>query len=256
MNTSKLTERIRAANAAGRKALIPFLPGGFPDKERFWSEFAALDAGGADVIEIGIPFSDPVADGPVVEQASLECLEQGVNLGWILDELAKRTVGVHAAVVLMGYINPFLQYGLERLARDAAKAGVSGLIIPDLPLEESGEARAALTGEGIDLVCLVGLNTTGERMRKYAETASGFVYFVSVLGTTGERDALPEEALARLAEARKAFSLPLALGFGIKTPEQVERFGDRIDAVVIGSALITHIRSGGDAASFMAAWRK
>ena len=119
-----------------------------------------------------------------------------------------------------------------------------------------GETREALTGEGLDLVCLVGLNTTGERMREYAETATGFVYFVSVLGTTGERDALPEESLARLAEAREAFSLPLALGFGIKTPEQVERFGDRIDAVVIGSALITHIRSGGDAASFMAAWRK
>jgi tryptophan synthase alpha chain len=252
---SILTDRIRAANASGRKAVIPYLPGGFPDGDRFWEELAALDAGGADIIEIGVPFSDPVADGPVVEQASLDCLERGVCLAWILSELAKRKGSFKAGLVLMGYYNPFLQYGLEKLGRDCASAGVSGLIIPDLPLEETGPAAKALEGTGTNLICLVGLNTPKDRLEQYAKVAKGFVYFVSVLGTTGVRESLPEEVLAKLRQVRPVFDVPIALGFGIARPEQVAPFGDLIDAVVIGSALIKHIDAHKSAASFMEGWR-
>ncbi len=252
---SKITQRIREANRQGRKALIPFLPAGFPDKEKFWDCLLELDRAGADVIEIGVPFSDSVADGPTVEQASLECLERGVNLAWILEELGKRSGEMESAVVLMGYYNPFLQYGLDKLAADAAGAGVTGFIVPDLPFEEQGAMRQALDAHGLDLIPLVGLNTGPERLAAYAECARGFVYFVSVLGTTGERVALPEEIAQRLEGARAAFEVPLALGFGIKTPDQLTAFAEHLDAVVFGSALITHIRQGKAPADFLKAWR-
>lgn len=255
MAVSKLTQKIRSANEQGRKALIPYLPGGFPDREQFWKEIEALDAAGADVIELGVPFSDPVADGPVVEQAALDCLECGITLHWILDELKKRRAGFTAEFVLMGYMNPFLQYGLEKLAEDAAKAGVAGFIIPDVPLEESSNLREVFDPKELDLIPLVGLNTSRERMQEYAADAKGFVYFVTVLGITGVRDSLPDEVVAKIAECKAVFDIPVAAGFGIKTPEQVQAFGESIDAVVFGSALIKHIRGGGSSSSFMQAWR-
>jgi len=253
---SILTDRIHAATATGRKAVIPYLPAGFPDKVRFWEELAALNAGGADIIEIGVPFSDPVADGPVVEEASLHSLEQGVNLAWILSELVKRKGSFKAGLVLMGYYNPFLQYGLTRLAKDCAAAGVAGLIIPDLPLEEMEPISTALESSGVEFICLVGLNTPHERLTRYAARARGFVYFVSVLGTTGVRESLPQEVLTKLREVRPLFNVPLALGFGISRPEQVKPFGDLIDAVVVGSALVKAVRDGSGAAGFMRAWNK
>ncbi|MFV0349062.1 MAG: tryptophan synthase subunit alpha [Halodesulfovibrio sp.] len=254
MTTSRLTERIRKVNAAGRKALIPFIPGGFPDLGQFWTHLEALDAGGADIIEIGVPFSDPCADGPVVEKASIQALEAGVSLKWLLDGLKARAGRFQAELVLMGYLNPFLQYGFDRLAEDAAAAGVSGFIIPDLPLDEDAPYRAALKAKGMALVPLVGLNTDLERMKAYAAVAEGYVYVVSVLGTTGARESFPAELADALARAREAFSLPIALGFGIKEPGQLKVFGDSIDAVIFGSALITHIRETGSVDAFMARW--
>lgn len=255
MMESKITQRIRKANEEGRKALIPFLPAGFPDKDRFWDCLLELDKAGVDVMEIGVPFSDSVADGPTVEQASLECLERGVDLAWILEELGKRRSMMASAIVLMGYYNPFLQYGLERLAKDAAHAGVSGFIVPDLPFEEQGPMREALEAHGMDMIPLIGLNTGPERLKAYADHARGFAYFVSVLGTTGERVTLPEEIAQRLGAAKAAFDVPLALGFGIKTPDQLSAFAEHLDAVVFGSALITHIREGKSPATFLEVWK-
>ncbi len=255
MDISRLTQRIRQANTNGRKALIPFLPGGFPDCDSFWTHLAALDAGGADIIEIGVPFSDPCADGPTVEQASIQALDAGVTLTGLLEGLKARSGQFQAELVLMGYLNPFLQYGFERLARNAAEAGVAGFIIPDLPLDEDAPYRATLRSHGIALVPLVGLNTDSARMQAYANAADGYVYVVSVLGTTGARDAFPPELAETLARARQAFSLPLALGFGIKEPGQLAVFGDSMDAVIFGSALITHLREHGEVASFMARWQ-
>lgn len=256
MSQSVLTARIMEALGAGRKALIPFLPGGFPDKERFFDELDALDEGGADIIEIGIPFSDPVADGPVVEKASLDCLINGTCLSWLLHELTLRKGRYKAGIVLMGYYNPFLQYGLDNLAADAAEAGVHGFVVPDLPLEETGPMAAALAPYDLDLVPLVGLNTSEDRLAAYAAKARGFVYFVSVLGTTGMRDSLPAEITERLAAVRRIFDVPVALGFGIKSPEQLKELSGLIDAAVFGSSLIRHLDAGGDSAGFMARWTK
>ncbi|MGE4504955.1 MAG: tryptophan synthase subunit alpha [Desulfovibrionaceae bacterium] len=249
---SKLTHKIRAKNQAGKVALVPFLPAGYPDKERFFQEIEALDKGGADIIEIGMPFSDPVADGPTVERASLACLERGVNLAWILEELAQRTYT--AGLVLMGYLNPVYQYGYERYAKDAARAGVSGIIIADLSMEESGPLKQALGAEGLSLIPLVGLNTPRERMERYAEDADAFVYFVSVLGITGARASLPPEVKEKLTLVREVFEVPVALGFGLKHPDQLKELEGLVDAAVFGSALINHIDQGSDCADFMKRW--
>ncbi|WP_461209750.1 tryptophan synthase subunit alpha [Desulfocurvus sp. DL9XJH121] len=252
---SRLTQAIEKANSEGHKALIPYLPAGFPDLDAFWEALKELDRSGADVIEIGVPFSDPVADGPTVEMAALECLERGVTLRWILAELKKHRAEIDAAIVLMGYLNPFLQYGLDNLARDAAEAGVNGFIVPDVPLEESGDFKAAIAPKGMDFVYLVGLNTPAERLEAYGAAASGFVYLVSVMGVTGARDSLPTQVKDKIAEVKAAIHAPLALGFGIKTPDQLKQFGQGPDAVVMGSGLIDHMRAGGAPAAFLAPWR-
>jgi tryptophan synthase alpha chain len=258
MSTSILTKRIEEARAKGRLGLIPFLPAGYPDKARFWDEIDALDASGADVIEIGMPFSDPVADGPVVEHASLQCLDAGVNLAWTLAGLAARKGRYRAGLVLMGYLNPVLQYGLERFASDAASAGVHGVILADVPFEESGPVRAAFDPQGLALIPLVGLNTTPGRMALYAREGQGFAYFVSVLGTTGVQSSfdtgLPESIRSGLAAAKVAFDIPVALGFGLKHPSQLAALDGLVDAAVFGSALIRHIDQGGDSKGFMKVW--
>jgi len=259
MSNNILTKRIEAARAAGRLALIPFLPAGYPNKDRFWDEIDGLDASGADVIEIGMPFSDPVADGPVVEHASLKCLDAGVNLKWIISGLAARKGRYKAGLVLMGYLNPVLQYGLEAFARDAASAGVHGVILADVPHEEADVVRAAFDPHGLALIPLVGLNTTPSRMALYGNNAQGFAYFVSVLGTTGVRSqfdtGLPPQVREGLTHAKAAFPVPVALGFGLKHPDQLKDLAGLVDAAVFGSALIKHIDQGGDAKGFMKVWK-
>ena len=234
-----LEQKIRDAHTAGRTALIPFVTAGFPTLDTFWGIIEELDANGADVIEIGVPFSDPVADGPVVEDASRRALEQGVSLNWIMDGLKQRAGNFKAGIVLMGYLNPFLQYGLERFAADAAQAGVSGCIVPDLPLDESAPVRTTLKAHGIDLIALVGQNTSEERMREYAAVSEGYV----------------EETLRR---ARKAFNLPLALGFGLQHPDQLAAIPADIrpDAAVFGSALLKHLDKGNTAKAFLEVWTR
>lgn len=249
-----MQQKIEEATEKGAVGLIPFLPAGFPDREQFWKELEQLDAAGASVIEIGMPFSDPVADGPVVEKASLKCLADGIDLKWIFDGLKERKGQFKAALLLMGYLNPVYQYGLDAFAADCEAGGVSGLIIADMPHEESGFVKEALAPHGVALVPLVGLNTSKERMKLYAEGASGFCYFVSVLGTTGQRESLPARIKEKLAEAKEVFDIPIALGFGIKHPDQLKEFEGLMDAAVFGSALITHVESGRPSAEFMEPW--
>ncbi len=252
-----LEQRIRNAHAEGRTALIPFITAGFPSSEGFHTALADLDSHGADIIEIGIPFSDPVADGPVVEEASRRALAAGVTLDGILKELRAHPC-LRAATVLMGYLNPILQYGTEAFARDAAAAGVSGCIIPDVPLEESAELRALLKERGIALIPLVAQNTDEARMRAYAAVSEGFVYVVSVMGTTGVRNSLPPQVLDTLRRARAAFPLPLALGFGLHDPAQLAAIPEdaRPDAAVFGSSLLRHLDEGKSAAFFLELWKK
>ena len=253
--TRSNSKRLRKAKVEERTGLIPFLPTGFPDGQRFFEELKELDRSGADVIEIGIPFSDPVADGPVVEEASQECLARGANLDWLFRELPKHRAGISAEIVLMGYVNPFMQHGWSRLARQAAALDLAGLIIPDLPLEESLELEGLLAGHGLDLIRLVGLNTPSQRMRLAAEKARGFVYFVSVLGTTGSGGEFPPGLGRQLRLAGEIFDKPLALGFGLEAPERIDSIRDEIDAVVFGSALIEHIQKGGSSSGFMNRWK-
>jgi len=252
---SKLQQRIEKARQKGRMALIPFLTAGFPNPDQFWKELKELDENGADIIEIGIPFSDPVADGPVVEMASVKALEQGISLAWVLDELKKRKGEFQAELVFMGYYNPFLQYGLKRLAAESKNAGVTGIIVPDLPLDEDGPIRTALADEGLDLIPLVGPNTSLARMKEYAVNATGYVYVVSVMGITGVRQGLPPAVTATIDRALEAFhGLPVVLGFGVKEPAQLVDIKDKLQGVVFGSALINHIEGGGSSKQFMQKW--
>lgn len=249
-----LEEKIRGANDKGRRALVPFVTANFPDEPKFWKALEDLDANGADIIEIGVPFSDPVADGPVVEEASRRVLARGFELKNLLAELSRRKFC--AGIVLMGYYNPFLQYGLEKLAHDAQKAGVNGFIIPDLPYEEAGPMRKILEREGMALISLVGPNTSAGRMELYAKTAMGYVYVVSVMGTTGARKGLPPQIAQTIALAREKFTVPVALGFGLRDPAQLAGLPPEAvpDAAVFGSALISHLDSGREAGEFIAKW--
>lgn len=273
---SLIEQRLEQAMTEKRLALIPFVTAGFPTESAFWDVIETLDANGADIIEIGVPFSDPVADGPVVEAAGVQALKQGMNLHALLQELKRRKHRLHTPIVLMGYANPFLQYAyaptpdtilkpqtgfaaaLDRLAADCSAAGVHGFIIPDLPLNESQAWNIAFAKHGILLIPLVGQNTPEERMKEYARQSKGYVYVVSVLGTTGVREDLPVELEDTLKRARACFSLPLALGFGLKNPAQLVSLKGKEyapNAVVFGSALLTHIQAGKNAADFLKPWK-
>ena len=254
MKKYSLQERIEAANREGRMARIPFITANFPNPQGFMQALRELDENGADIIEIGVPFSDPVADGPVVEEASRLVLEAGTTLVGLLHSLATSSFRPRAALVLMGYYNPFLQFGLEKLADAAKNLGIQGFIVPDLPLEEDAPLRTVLTAKGLDLIALVGPNTSYERMTEYAQVATGYVYVVSVMGVTGTRTGLPPEAMNTIARAKRAFRLPVALGFGIHSPEQLHDMPVRPDAVVFGSALLKSLSQGGTAREFMAPW--
>ncbi|MFI3271185.1 MAG: tryptophan synthase subunit alpha [Pseudomonadota bacterium] len=247
---------IRKANDAGRPALIPFVTAGFPAPEKFWNVILELDAHGADIIEIGVPFSDPVADGPVVEEASLRALADGMTLAKIMQLLREHKGEIQAKIVLMGYLNPFLQYGLTAFATDAADAGVHGVIVPDLPFEENQAFHSALKAHDIALIPLVGPNTTAERMQLYADQSQGYVYVVSIMGTTGARSALAPQVESTLERTRSIFDIPLALGFGLQSPTQLEDIAPQVrpHAVVFGSALLQHIDAGNSPATFMQRW--
>lgn len=252
-----MKDTILQARQQGRTAIIPYITAGFPSPERFWTALEEIDAAGADIIELGIPFSDPVADGPVIEEASRKALAAGVTLHGVIDGLRERKGRFRAKLVLMGYVNPFLQYGLEQLAQDCAKVGVSGFIIPDLPLEETPEFRAAFEPMGLSLITLIGPNTSTERMRQYAAYTKDYVYVVSVLGTTGGVNRHVEKVADTMRRARAVFDVPLALGFGLREPAQLLSLPEdaRPDAAVIGTALLQHIESGKEIADFFSVWK-
>ena len=235
--------------------LIPFITAGFPTKEAFAGILKELDSNGADIIEIGVPFSDPVADGPVIEAASIQALANGVTLPWIFEELRKLKGQLRAKLVLMGYLNPFLQYGPRAFADTCAELGIYGVIIPDLPLDESAEMRALLKAKQVCLISLVAPNTPEERMRAYAEVSEGYVYVVSVLGVTGARSGFPPEAQETLRRARKVFKIPLALGFGFSHPDQLKELPELPDGIIFGSALVRHLGEGKSAGEFMRRWK-
>lgn len=243
-------ERIAAAFAASgkRAALMPYLMGGHPDVPTALAIGHAYADGGADLVELGIPFSDPIADGPVIQAAATRALASGTRVADVLGicaELAPRL-----PVVLMTYANLVLARGVDAFAADAAAAGASGLIVPDLPLEEAPAALAACDGAGIALVPLVAPTTTDERLARIGERARGFLYTVSVTGTTGERAVLSDTFAAVVERAKAHTDVPVALGFGIATPQQAaEAAAAGADGVIVGSRLVREAAEADDPAA-------
>ncbi|HUO80738.1 MAG TPA: tryptophan synthase subunit alpha [Steroidobacteraceae bacterium] len=241
---------IRAASARGEPALVAFLTAGFPERERFRADLARV-AAAADVVEIGVPFTDPMADGMTIQRASHAALAQGVTLGWILDELAALAPRPAAPLLVMSYLNPLLAYGLDRLPRAARAAGVAGVIVPDLPFEECAELKGALNAEGVGLVQMVTPVTPAERLAMLCAAAQGFIYAVTMTGTTGKSVAVPDEVLAYLARVRAVAPIPVCAGFGIRSREQVARLKGHVDGVVVGSALVEVLERGADPVGFL-----
>ena len=234
----------------GKKALMPFLTVGFPDPERFRS-IARDVARVADLIEVGIPFSDPLADGPTVQRASNRVLAQGMTLTRALDEVARLRDAVDCPILVMSYVNPPFRFGFESFAQKASQAGADGVILPDLPPEEQQPFLPSLKAEGLHLIQFLTPTTPADRTEKILETVSGFVYLVTVAGTTGARKGFDSETLDFLARVRAATSLPLAAGFGISRKEHVAALSPHVDGLIVGSALLDAIDRGEDPRAFL-----
>jgi tryptophan synthase alpha chain len=223
----------------GRTALMPYLTMGYPRRTSALELVPAIVKGGADLIELGVPFSDPLADGATIQAASQQAIENGMTLALCLEQAAMlRARGVSVPFVLMGYYNPIFQMGVGRFAQDASAANIDGVIVPDLPPEESDDLRTALRANGIDLIFLLAPTSQDERVRYVVERASGFLYLVSLVGVTGARDSLPAELEAFVACVRSIANLPLAIGFGSGSPAQAARVAHIADGAIVGSALI------------------
>jgi tryptophan synthase alpha chain len=250
---SRISTTFGALCEQGQPALMPYLTMGYPQLDSALALVPALVEAGANLIELGVPFSDPLADGATIQAASQRALANGMTLALCLEQAAAlRACGVEVPFVLMGYYNPLLQMGLAPFARRAARAGIDGVIVPDLPVEESAALQKVLQANGIDLVFLLAPTSDDERVQLVAAQASGFLYLVSLTGVTGARDQLPAALEAFIARVRSATDLPLAVGFGIGTPGQAARVGRVADGAIVGSALIqaigTAVRAGEDPA--------
>jgi tryptophan synthase alpha chain len=241
---------IRRASSAGRPAIVAYLTAGFPDRAGFARNLEAI-ASAADVVEIGVPFTDPMADGTTIQRSSRTALAQGVSLRWILRELATLRTRPAAPLLLMSYLNPLLAYGLERLPGDAVEAGVCGFIVPDLPFEESDDLRNALDARGLALVQFVTPVTPIERMKMLCDGTGGFIYAVTMTGTTGNNVAVPPDVLEYFARVRSVSTAPVCAGFGIRSREQVSKLAPCVDGVIVGSALVEAIERGEDPAVFL-----
>jgi tryptophan synthase alpha chain len=207
------------------------------------------------VVEIGVPFSDPMADGTTIQRASFVALSNGVTLPWILEQLKSVEPRHSAPILLMSYLNPLLAYGLDALARDAAKAGVTGFIVPDLPFEENSLVNLALAAEGLALVQMVTPVTPPERLAMLCRDATGFVYAVTMTGTTGKSAEVPREVLDYMDRVKRCSRVPVCAGFGIRSKQQVARFAPHVDGVVVGSALVESLERGEDVGAFLRSLR-
>ncbi|MBM4289805.1 MAG: tryptophan synthase subunit alpha [Deltaproteobacteria bacterium] len=244
----KINAMFKRLAARNEKALIPYITAGDPDLDTTRGLVLEMARRGADLIELGIPFSDPLADGPTIQAACQRALRQEVNLPKIIDLVRALRRETDIPLVLMGYYNPILSYGLDRLARDAAQAGVNGFIIPDLPGEEARDWHRAACDAGVAPIFLAAPTSGPSRIRKIGALTRGFLYYVSVTGITGARAGLPEDLKTALAEVRTLIKCPLAVGFGISTPEQVRDLAPLVDGVVVGSAIVQRLACRTDAA--------
>jgi tryptophan synthase alpha chain len=234
----RLKDRTQSIKARREKALVAFLTAGFPDEGTFLRLIEAASQAGCQVIEVGIPFSDPIADGPIIQQSSKQALENGITLRKALALVEEASKSTSAALVLMSYFNPILRMGLKRFAEIARDSGISGVIVPDVPLEESAEIRSTLRDHRITLVDLVAPTSGADRIQRISEAADGFLYLVSVAGVTGVRSALSNDLPDFVGRVREQTDLPLYVGFGVSTAEHARIAARSADGVIVGSALI------------------
>ncbi len=244
--TGRLNTAFARMKTDGHGGLVTYLTAGDPDADRSAALLRAIANAGADVLEVGVPFSDPLADGPVIQRATERALANGMTLRGTLDLVRRLRSGVDAPVVLFTYANPVLRLGVEKFAREAADAGVDGVLILDYPVEEAGPLREAMVDAGLDPIFLVSPTTTEERIRQSAAAGRGFLYLISRLGVTGVRDRLPADVSMLTTRVRACTTMPLALGFGIATPEHVAEACRAADAAVVGSALVKFVAEHAD----------
>jgi tryptophan synthase alpha chain len=233
--------RISTKFTGGRKALIGYLTVGYPDIETTLRAALLLEKAGCDILELGIPFSDPIGDGPVIQAASYRALLNGVTPAMCIAVASKLRSEINLPLVFMGYYNPILSYGVQRFCRDSAAAGIDGLIVPDLPPDESGDLYAAAMGSGLDLVYLLAPTSTADRIALVAQKSHGFIYLASVAGITGAREGVPEYLPKFIERVRRQAGQPLAVGFGVSSPQQAGSIAGLADGVIIGSRLLTLI---------------
>ena len=245
----RLTAAIKAANEAGRPALVPFITAGYPEPGEFINTLKAVASVG-DAVEIGIPFSDPMADGMTIQRSSHAALREGVNLEWIFSELEMAGV-LRTPLVMMSYLNPLLAYGYERLAQRARATGVSAFIVPDLPYEECAELRAALEAEGLGLIQLVTPATPRERLEILCDASRGFVYAVTITGITGGAKGLPDDLADYLDDVKAVSKLPVCAGFGIRSAADVTNVGKHASGAIVGSALVEVLEEGRNPKAFL-----
>jgi tryptophan synthase alpha chain len=241
----RIRDAFSAAAERGGSVLVTYVMAGDPDLATSREMALACAAGGADVLEIGMPFSDPIADGKTIQAAGERALRSGTDVAGCLRLAAEVRARTPAAIALMGYVNPVLSFGEERFLDGCVKAGVDAVILPDLPPEEARSFRVAAAQRGVRLVFLLAPTSTPERIRAACEAATGFVYFVSVTGVTGARTTLPADLGAKVAAVRAASRVPVVVGFGVGTPAQARAVGRVADGVVVGSAIVQRIAAGG-----------
>jgi len=239
MSRGRIEEALEAARAAGRVGLVAYITAGYPERNSTPELVRALVAGGVDAIELGLPFSDPMADGVSIQRSTFRALQNGVTARSVLELVRQlRREGVVIPLIVMTYYNPILAYGQDAFVRDAVAAGMDGLIAVDVPPDEAQELAARCRSDGLDFIPLLAPSSTDERIALAVKEASGFVYCVSVAGVTGAREALPEELGAFLQRVRRQTKLPLAVGFGISRPEHLEALRGQAEAAIVGSAII------------------
>ena len=245
MRTGKIGAAFERCRGEERAVLVPYVTAGHPSPESTSDVLDMLVEEGADVIELGVPFSDPLADGPTIQRSSYTAIDQGVNLGWTLDALARFRARHETPVVVFSYLNPILHHGIDRFVVDAAAAGADGVLLTDLPAGYDPGWEDAFENGPLDLIRLVAPTTGPARVRLIAERSQGFVYYVSRTGVTGARQALQAGLQERVAELQEAARVPVAVGFGISTAEQASTVAAVADGVVVGSALVDALGEGG-----------
>lgn len=239
---SRLKTKFAALKKEGRAAFVPFITAGDPDMDTSFVILEQLPAAGADVIELGMPFTDPMADGPAVQASSVRALKAGATMAKVLSMVERfRKTDKTTPIVLMGYYNPIHAYGTARFAKDVAAAGVDGLIVVDVPVEEDEVLRIPALAQGVDLIRFVTPTTDAARLKRIVADASGYLYYVSVAGVTGTKAVPEEDVRAALARVRAATDLPCTVGFGIRTPEQATAIARIADGVVVGSAIVSRV---------------